>query len=215
MDRIDNECFQGICKNFLIDIDNFIAENLFKTKCSDMYDVYSKFFWDLKLFQGNSNGFTGLSEYLIFRFLYNQLGGLFKIRAKTKDLNEFISPSGRICIGQNIPVLADKKYYPDIVIYSDDTLVGVIQIKLYVTGGLKEINREMNTFEVLKEHHPHMKGLFLSFNKFPPTSKLLSKLNDESSSKDWFNFLLLDKNEDLLYKNLENDLKLTEIYSKL
>lgn len=215
MDGIDNDCFQGICKNFLIDIDNFISENLFKIKCSDMYDVYSKFFWDLKIFQGNSNGFTGLSEYLIFRFIYNQLGGSFKIREKTKDLNEFISPSNRICIGQNVPVHADKRYYPDIVIYSDDVLVGVVQIKLYVTGGLKEINREINTFEMLKKYHPELKGLFLSFNTFSPKSKLLKELNNEANDKNWFNFLLLDQNENLLFKSFERDLELSKLYLKL
>lgn len=215
MDKIENDCFQDICKNFLIDIDTHIAEYLLKIKCSDIYDVYSKFFWDLKLFQGNSNGFTGLSEYLIFRFVYNQLGGSFKIRSKTKDLNEFISQSDRICIGQNSPVYAGKRYYPDIVIYLDDKLVGVIQIKLYVTNGIKEINNEIKTFEELKKYHPQLNGLFLSFNTFSPKSKLLLKLNEEAENKSWFNFLLLDKNEDLLYKTLEKELGLSKIYSKI
>ncbi len=94
-------------------------------------------------------------------------------------------------------------------------MIGVVQIKLYVTGGIKEINREINTFNILKEYHPQLSGLFLSFNKFSPKSKLLSKLNEESGNKKWFNYLLLDTNKNLLYKKLEKDLKLTEIYSKL
>lgn len=215
MDNIENQSFQAIGTNFLKEVDSFIAQHLKKIQCKDIYDMYSNFYWDLKFFQGNSNGFTGLSEYLIFRFIYNLLGGSFTVKSKTRDLKEFISPSQRICIGQNYPVNADKRYYPDVVIFSDDELVAVIQIKLYITNGTKEINKEIEIFNKLKKYHPNLQGLFLCFNSLSQKSKLLSKLNSESETNDWFNFLLLDKNEDLLYKILERELKLNKIYPKL
>jgi hypothetical protein len=40
----------------------------------------------MKEFKGNSNGFTGLSEYLVFRLLYHLLGGAFGREAVTKDV---------------------------------------------------------------------------------------------------------------------------------
>ena len=136
---------KDICKKFLENIDNYIAENWRNIRCADIHDMYFQFSQDLKEFKGNSNGFTGLSEYLVFRFLYHQLGGSFEREQITRDLWEFKS-SNDLRIGQSVRVTIDnRKYYPDVVIYKSNRLMAVIQIKIYLTSGLNEIKEELET----------------------------------------------------------------------
>jgi hypothetical protein len=57
-------------EKFLKEIDHYLANNYQNLTCNDIHDMYFDFIFKvLKDFKGNSNGFTGLSEYLIFRFL--------------------------------------------------------------------------------------------------------------------------------------------------
>ena len=85
----------GINRKYLEEMDKFIAKNYRILTCGDIHDIYFDFLQVLKEFRGTSTGFTGLSELLILRFLYHQLGGSFKIHdvPDTDELKEFISES--------------------------------------------------------------------------------------------------------------------------
>jgi hypothetical protein len=80
---------RNIIKDFLKNLDLFIATNLDTLTCADVYNIYSDFFHDLKQFKGNSSGFTGLSEYTIFRIFYHLLGGNFEPKQITNDSLRF------------------------------------------------------------------------------------------------------------------------------
>ncbi|HEC75936.1 MAG TPA: hypothetical protein ENI33_01600 [Thermoplasmatales archaeon] len=117
----------NIGRKFLTDIDEYLKESRQKLTCDDIYEIYNQFFHDLKEFKGNSSGFYGLSEYLIFRMLYNLLidhSGPFK-RSETAcnlwENNKFrIGQSSRVTVG-------NKRYRPDIVVYNkSDELIAVI-----------------------------------------------------------------------------------------
>jgi hypothetical protein len=115
-------------RRFLEEIDYFIKENLRTLTCSQIYEFYFRFFYDLKDFKGNSNGFTGLSEYLIFRSIFHLLGGSFsrKNAFGSNWISEFESTDdNNICIGQSIPIRIDhKKIYPDITVHYTGRLRG-------------------------------------------------------------------------------------------
>src|SRR5574341_84731 len=102
-------------RRFLEEIDSYIKKYLRTWTCSQVHEFYFRFFYDLKEFKGNSNGFTGLSEYLIFRSLYHLLGGSFNRKniSGSNWIYEFESTiNNRMRIGQGIPIyLHEKKIY--------------------------------------------------------------------------------------------------------
>lgn len=200
--------FHDVGRDFLIGIDFYIKENLTNITCSDIHDCYFDFFYDLKEFQGNSNGFTGLSEYLLFRFFYHLLGGSFTRIQKTEGLWEFVSDSG-IKIGQNTPLeTPGKKYYPDIVVYKDETPVFIVEIKIYLTSGIKEVEKEISKFDKIKKTYPRINALFISFNKISEGGKIFNKINTEMGKRNWLNFLMLGGNESLLKTEIETSFNL-------
>jgi len=191
-------------KKFLQEIDDFLANNCRTLKCSDIHNIYSQFCLALKDFKGNAHGFTGLSEYLIFRFFYHLLGGSFKPVQITKERREFKSDKG-FRIGQNALVKAGgKRQYPDIVVYQNSELKAIVQVKIYITGGLKEIQREIATLKNLKCNHAALRALMIIFNELPKKGKCITKLTEErNQNSKWLNFLVLEKNNDVLSNELE------------
>lgn len=193
-----------IGKNFLKEMDLFIANNLDALTCADIYNIYSNFYMDLKQFKGNSSGFTGLSEYLIFRIFYNLFGGNFKPYQITRDLYEFRSINNKIRISQNIPiVVGSRRYYPDILIYNDDMPLMAVEIKIYLTSGIKDLENDIHKLTEINKEYPNTKGLFISYNPISNNGKIYKKLQDENNSKDWFNYLILYENDNLIKKCLE------------
>ena len=195
----------GIGEKFLQDIDKFLAQNYQTLKCSDIHDIYFKFFSALKEFKGNSTGFTGLSEYLIFRFFYHLLDGSFRsVKVTQAGLREFVSDKGwRISQGTPVEVNGER-HYPDIVVYRDEELKAIAQVKVYVTGGLKEIRREIATLKKLKNTHAALRALIIVFNKLPHKGKCTSELkNERDQNSGWLDFLVLQGNNEVLSSKLE------------
>ena len=201
----------NIGRRFLEEIDRYLEINRHNLRCADIHNIYSQFFKDLKEFKGNSNGFTGLSEYLVFRFLYHVLGGRFDRRRvpNSSDLWEFVSQFGDLRIGQSVRVQIDgKRYYPDIVVYCSDKLIAVIQVKICLTHGLREIKKELEVLEKLRERHPEMRALLIIFMRLSKKGTILPALQGTKKSKKWFDFLILEQNEELFGRALQSSLEL-------
>lgn len=195
---------QNICQDFLKNLDLFIANNLDTLTCADVYNIYSDFFHDLKQFKGNSSGFTGLSEYTIFRIFYHLLGGNFEPKQITNDLYDFRSPDGRFRIGQSTPIIAgSRKYYPDIQILKDDYPLMICEIKVYLTSGIKTLETDIRKLTEINKEYPGTKGLFITYNAISAKGKIYKKLLNENDSNDWFNYLILADNDILIKKSLE------------
>lgn len=205
---IKTECDDfNICRNFLVEMDNYCANNLNNLTCCDIFDIYASFFQDLKIYKGNSNGFTGLSEYLIFRYIYHLLGGSFE-RVQIKDSYKFKSKDEKCIIGENLPVkIGSKEYRPDIVIYRNDKLILAIEIKLYLTSGLESLVRDLEKLKLIHKHHPSAKGIFISYSPIAKNGKIYEKLLEEANSNDWLGYIILAKNEELFKEKIEKYLK--------
>lgn len=194
----------SICRNFLQEIDNYFAKNLDNITCSELYGHYSYMFQILKEFKGNSSGFTGLSEYLIFRYIYNYLGGSFETVQLTKDLFEFKSTDVIYHIGQSIPVMTEmSKYYPDIVVYKQDQLILAAEIKLYLAGGIKSLEVDLKKLKEIHKQYPNAKCVFISYNIIPEKGKIYKKLLEEVNSNDWLDFIILARNNELFKEKLQ------------
>ncbi len=209
---------RNIGKRYLDDLDTYLAQNLHRVTCNDIQEIYYKFFEDLKEFKGNANGFTGLSELLVFRFLYHLLGGSFERRTVqgSRHLFEFVSgPERSLRIAQSARVLVDgRRYYPDIVIFHRDRLVMVAQIKLFLTGGVKTIDQEMATLAQLRRHYPEMQALLIIFLGSKKRGKVLSYLEKTATETQWFKYLILQQNDELFWKVLQKHLGLAGIQAR-
>ncbi len=193
----------NIGRKFLEEVDSYLKANCQNLTCADIHDIYFQFFNDLKEFKGNSNGFTGLSEYLIFRLLYHLLGGSFSQRQITPDLWEFVNNNLRI--GQSSRVtIGRKRYYPDIVIYNSNELIALIQIKVYFTNGLNELNREVKNLEEIKNSYNEMRALLVSFVGLSERGKILPRLMGIKEAVEWFDFVTLQGNTTLFREVLQN-----------
>lgn len=200
-----------INRRYLEEMDKFIKKNYQTLPCSDVFDIYSQFRQSLKEFRGTSSGFTGLSEFLIFRFLYHQLGGSFKVHDVTDELKEFVSESyNNLRIGPIPFKVGKRRIYPDISIYHSENLLSVIQIKVYLTRGTKEVDREMEILEELKTHYPKLQALLIIFEA-STEGKIFRELEKQKNTKEWFNFLILKENKELLTKKLHQCLNLERI----
>ncbi|MDP2836358.1 MAG: hypothetical protein Q8N97_05195 [Methanobacteriaceae archaeon] len=182
--------------NFLNSFDKYIAENINDLTTLDIFTMYFDFFEDLKRFKGNSNSFTGLGEYLLFRYLYNYLGGSFKAVPITKELFIFKSLENDYCIGQSSPITVEsKKYYPDIMVYKNNEPFLVAEIKLYLTSGLKDLENDINKLKHIHKNYPNSKCLFICFKGFSKKGKIYKHLIDETEANEWLNYLILENEE--------------------
>lgn len=202
----------SIGRTFLTQLDDLVATNWQYLRCNDIYKLYFEFSNDLKNFRGNANGFTGLSEYLIFRFLYHQLGGSFRKESwMTSGVSQFVGKDCRI--GQNVPLyLGDEKRrcVPDIVLYQEDSLIAAIQIKVYLTTGRKEVDKEMETFKELRKTNPEgFRAMLLIYDHSPSDRGLVrQELCRQKNTNDWFDFLVLRGNDESLAIKLNTSLQL-------
>jgi len=194
---------RSIGRAFLEEIDKYIEKNLNNLTCDDICKVYFDFFKDLKEFKGNSNGFTGLSEYLLFRFLYHLLGGSFSKTQTTRDLYEFFQPNSNIKIGQATRILVNtKRLYPDLAVWKDQELIAIGPIKIYLTKGTREIEEELKKLDHLQSHFGNLRALLIMFNRVPNAGKLAKYLEEESNRRQWFSYLFLHGNSQLLTEAL-------------
>lgn len=206
-------------KKFLEDIDEYISRQYLALTCDDIGKIYFQFFEDMKFFKGNSNGFTGLSEYLIFRLLYHLLGGDFKAEPISEShwsLYNFTSKSNRdLQLSQSTCV--DKKVtgrgriYPDIGVWYGKKLIAVCQIKIYLTNGVKEVRDELDKLDCLKKAYSDLQALLLVFNEISGKGKVVKLLKEEVTKKPWFRYCSLKGNSQLLNNVLKEGLNLDRI----
>ena len=189
-----NPKVRDIGLNFLKEIDTFLKDNIDTLSCADISNIYSYFFEDLKKYKGNSNGFTGLSEYLIFRSVYNLIGELTPQKADRGTSMVFESKADtKLKIGQSMRVEIGKKlFYPDIAVLYAGELISIAQLKLYLTKGNKEIDDESTKIASLRKKYGKMAALLIMFQG-PVNKDRLEKLKDENIS-----YLILRNNPSLI-----------------
>ena len=201
----------GFVNDFLGKVDCFIANNWKTLPCSCIHLMYSEQYDALKHFRGNSAGFTGYSEFLLFRFLYHQLGGQFveKNVDGSEYLHEFVaSDNSEIRIGQSIPVKPNgNKIYPDIVVWKSDKLLSVAQIKLYLTNGANELEHELINIDSIHSRWSDVRALLITYSKpSEKQTKLPQLIHEAVEERPWFQHLSLKANPDLLFQEFEKSL---------
>lgn len=152
-----------LCREWLSNIDRHIAENISELTCNDIKEIYFSLFGELKRWRSSSSGFTGFSEFLVFRSLYHTIGENFSA-VKTGNIGTppIIFRSENYEIGQNVKIQLDgKNKFPDIYVKHDGKLISIIQIKIVTGGGEKQIAQEIETFKLFKKSYFDIRGFFI------------------------------------------------------
>lgn len=182
-----------LCREWLKNIDGHITENINKLTCNDIKEIYYfSLFGELKRWRSSSSGFTGFSEFLVFRSLYHTIGEIFNA-VETGDIatDPIIFRSENYEIGQNVKRKLDgKNKSPDIYVEHNGKLISIIQIKLVTGGGEKEIAREVETFKLFKKSYPDIRGLFIVFIK-----ESFTKQKEQRLRKAGFRTVILEDNK--------------------
>jgi hypothetical protein len=199
---------------FLQRVDDYLGSNLRILSGHDMWSFYWQFFNDLKCFKGNANGFTGLSEYLIFRFLYHLLGGSFGCERvpASRDLFWFRSIADpALVIGQGTRLtIAGKRRHPDIALFHSDRLLAVCSIKLWLTNGLRTAVEEFESLRKLKALHSEMRALLVVFS-LSEQGEARAELTRMAAANEWFEVLVLRGTEEPLHLALRAALDLDRV----
>jgi len=198
-------CTKKFVWKFMRELDGYIKKNISSIKCNDIFNMYQNFLDITNEFRGNSNGFTGYSELLLFRTIYHLLDADFK-REKYHEsgLYFFVSKKKKIWIGQNIgiEVGASRRKYPDIVV-GDMTngIQGIIQVKIYFTYGRKGVQSEIELLKEFKTKYPNMKSIIiLYYHPSPKRNKsvVLDALNEYKGTLSWFDYCILQNNSETI-----------------
>lgn len=181
-------------------MDKHLSESVDKFSCNDIKEIYFSLFNNLKEYRSNSCGFTGFSEFLVFRLLYYKIREKFEpVKRGSKDTDPIKFVSENYEIGQNIKIkLGENKRFPDSYIKRNGKLISIIQIKIVIHGGKEQITREVETFRLFRESYPHIRGLFIVFIKDSFTEDKKEKLRAAG-----YQTLVLDGNK-TLFKDVLN-----------
>lgn len=196
---------ERIWDSFFGKIDDFLLSELETLTCNELYALYAKFSDNLRTHKGNAKGFTGLSEYLMFRYIYFLLGGEFTRINNTNELFAFEHKTHKnIILGQDtrVNLSGNKRMYPDVVLYNEENITACMQIKLFVTNGVPEIESEVKKFNKLFKHHKNMKALIVIYYYYEKTSSLIQTLKVFKKQIDWFDYIILQNNNNTLKSEL-------------
>jgi len=204
-----------IGRYFLAQLDNHLSSNLETLTGHDVWRIYSDFWHLLKEFKGNANGFTGLSEYLLFRYVYYMLGGSFTRQPcpESKDLYQFVSEADdSLIIGQSMRLVVEgRRYYPDIAIFHHGRLVAVCSIKIYLTGGWNTVTSEVAKLEGMRSRYPEMRALLVTFSPLSDRGTIYPQLKRVADDNEWFSFVILKDNVQPLHRVVCDGLGLNRV----
>lgn len=196
----------------LQELDETIAKQWRLLTCHEVSVTYDGFWFGVKDLSGNAEGFTGLSELLIVRFVINMLGGA-EPRAINKELSAFqCRLDGRCWIthahnvgGTDQAVKVDVglwwKHPSHTYWEQGGELRGVIEIKLGLYQGVQEVVQLQQRFQTLQAQHPNARSLLVLFS--PPGGPVKNALDSSAIT-----YLILKNESKLLWRELFEKLQI-------
>jgi len=190
----------NLIEHFLLDLDEELRKQAKTIRCCDIYDAYMKMFNQLKEYRSNSSGFTGLSEFLIFRLLIHSIPLTWIKRSISKDCISFISQDGELELSQGISlskfnITLKPNISPDIAVFVRKRLDTVFQIKIYLPNGIHTFLDELNNFKKLKQLYPHLRAIFLMYHKLSSKGSIKNELDELCLENNWIEVISLQDNK--------------------
>ncbi|MEW4286193.1 hypothetical protein [Priestia koreensis] len=203
------------------DMDKYIKENLDTITCHDIFEIKSDFYTEIESLCGNTANFTGLTELLIFRFMYHALGMTEDVQNKLVQQDNMKLLIGNRYIGKN-----GKYQEPDIVVEKNEVIKYLLSIKniLSTVSPTKNEKESILIKELIKQNgvctnsiqdifridnirhnrNNNFNSITIVFSKIPQRHKRAIEIIHNKF--EWHRFLILENN---------NNSFLTELKKKL
>lgn len=179
--------------------------------------MYYHDFWDeLKRKTGSAQGFTGLSEVIVFIILKELIEREYGELNSTKYSEDTCYfHNSKFAIGRNLTVdISGTRVVPDIVIWrnppKDKESIkkippdGAIEVKAYSVRGEKTIEETINRLKTLKNASESFRGMIIFYEN--PSNASKKKLREEED--DWLAYLILKQNYDDFVKKLREHFRI-------
>lgn len=204
-------------------MDNYLNEHLTTLTCHEMFELKNDFYKSVELLCGSTDNLTGITELLIYRFMYHALNMTNPIINKAVQNGDIYLLNGHRYHGIN-----GRYQVPDIVIEQSAEIKYVISIKNMLsyttptkhekisplvkeltlingrfTSAIQDIFRIENIRHGL---HSHFNSLTIVFSKASQKLEQANKLIEEAF--EWHKFLILEDNHKPLLTEIINSLHL-------
>ncbi|MYL44499.1 hypothetical protein GLV94_02475 [Virgibacillus halodenitrificans] len=203
------------------EMDSHLKENLKMMTCHELFEIKNDFYNNIESLCGSTANFTGITELLIFRFIYHSLGMKNPVINKTVQQKNNSINIGKRYVGKN-----NKYQEPDIVIEENGAIKYLFSIKNQLntttpnnnekisplvqdlllhsgtyTTSIQDIYRIENIRHGI---HTHFKSLTIVFSKVQQKHEITNNLIHKRFK--WHNFLILENNLNPFLKELKDKL---------
>jgi hypothetical protein len=207
--------------NAFIEMDTYIRTNLDSITCKEIFQIKEDFYKIVETLSGSTANLTGITELLVFRFLYHALGLTEKVENKSVH-----GINNTLFIGKRYKGRNGKIQEPDIVIEQNNAIHYLISIKNIMstvnpTNNEKEsslveelvkINGVCTTaiqdiFRIHNIRHgenSNFRSITVVYSEVPNRhQKAINLIHDKFN---WHRFLILENNNNLLLEELNEKL---------
>jgi hypothetical protein len=195
-------------RQLLDGIDNYLEQNIKKLTIHDIHDIYAGLSVSQQPYRGTAGGFTGFSEFLIFRCLIHTLAQIgVKLRPNPDGRTTSFTDGHGLIVTQGIlPQGSQEKMRPDILIQQKLKIVAAAEIKIVLTNSKEVTNHAVKRLEHYYANNPgDFYGVLFIFLVNEPVREYLREVQD--GKKEWLEIITLNgKNEKfmpLLEKSLD------------
>lgn len=203
------------------DMDSFLNKNLHSITCNEIFQIKQDFYNIVRTLSGSTANLTGITELLVFRFLYHALGMTGEVNEKSVHNSNHSLYIGKRYKGSN-----GKVQEPDIVIEHNNVINYLFSIKnlmstVVPTNNEKEsplgqelikINGVCTTaiqdiFRINNIRHrenSHFRSITVIYSDVPKRhQKAIDLIHDRFN---WHRFLILENNHNLFLDELNKNL---------
>lgn len=207
--------------NAFQEMDNYIQKNLHSITCNEIFEIKKDFYNIVELQCGSTANLTGITELLVFRFMFHALEMTGQIQNKSVQNGSSSLKIGNRYIGMN-----GKYQEPDIVIEQDGIIKFLLSIKNLLSTIAPTSNEKESTLvqELIKKNgvctnsiqdifridnirygqNSNFKSLTIVFSKPPLRHKRAIELIHQKF--DWHRFLILENNNNTFLNELNDKL---------
>lgn len=207
--------------NAFQEMDAYIQKNLHSITCNEIFEIKKDFYNIVELQCGSTANFTGITELLVFRFMFHALEMTGQVQNKSVQNGNISLKIGNRYVGKN-----GKYQEPDIVIEQDGVINFLLSIKNLHSNVAPTSNEKESALvqELIKKNgactnsiqdifridnirygqNRNFKSLTVAFSK--PTISHKRAIELVHQKFDWHRFLILENNNNTFLNELNDKL---------
>ncbi|MED4731986.1 hypothetical protein P9597_28405 [Aneurinibacillus migulanus] len=215
-----------IFKGAFNELDTYLKENLHTITCHKLFSIKQDFYQTVETLIGSTANLTGITELLIFRYLYHTLEMINPVFNKSVSNGTKQLSIGKRFVGRN-----GRPQDPDIVIERNGSIAHLISIKnALATNSPKGFEKDSEVIKYLMSkngpnqvcnngivdfhridnirhgEHKDFKSITVVFSKVQDRHQRAIDIIHEAY--DWHRFIILENNNNLFMEEIKENLPL-------